>query len=169
MKSPAGPLRFRPEFDAFLFAPVGADDNGMPLSVVSVLARLDLDPWQEAAGLATLSPESATQKLVSILGTVPNPPVKSTDILSIAMRLVEMLPRPTALLRSPRHAFSIPPGAPIPRAHANALILAAYVLFMIATQFLMTHPWSTHSDSPQAPPSGSPLCQATCRVQFYPW
>jgi hypothetical protein len=38
------------EFDNFLYASIGADRNGMPLSVLSALARLDLDPWEEASG-----------------------------------------------------------------------------------------------------------------------
>ena len=40
------------EFDDFLFAPIGDDRNDMPLSVLSALARLDVDPWEEAAELA---------------------------------------------------------------------------------------------------------------------
>ena len=36
------------EFDNFLFAPLGDDQNGPPLSVVSALAQLEVDPWQEA-------------------------------------------------------------------------------------------------------------------------
>jgi hypothetical protein len=32
-----------PEFDDFLFAPIGEDKNGMLLRVVSALARLDVD------------------------------------------------------------------------------------------------------------------------------
>jgi len=35
----------RSEFDDFLFAPIGDEKNGMLLSVISALARLDLDPW----------------------------------------------------------------------------------------------------------------------------
>jgi hypothetical protein len=155
VKSPAGALRFRSEFDAFLFAPVGADESGMPLSVVSVLARLDLDPWQEAAQLAALSQESAAQKMVSILDTVPNPPLLSSDILAVATRLVAMLPRQTPLPGSPRRAFSMPPGTTLPRAHANALILISYLLFMITSQFLMGPHLSPHAASQLPPPSGS--------------
>jgi hypothetical protein len=155
MNSPAGTLRFRPEFDAFLFSPVGGDESGMPLSVVSMLARLDLDPWQEAAQLAALSPESAAQKMVSILATGPNPPVKSSDILSVATRLVAMLPHPNPLLRAPLRAPSIPPGTNVPRTNANALILVTYVLFMITTQLLMAHHMSPQAASAPPPPSGS--------------
>jgi hypothetical protein len=46
------------EFDDFLFAPIGEDRNDTPLSVLSVLARLDIDPWQEADKLARLPGEA---------------------------------------------------------------------------------------------------------------
>jgi hypothetical protein len=36
-----------PELDPFLFAAVGEEVNGIPLSVVSALARLGLDPREE--------------------------------------------------------------------------------------------------------------------------
>ena len=42
------------EFDDFLFASIGEERNGMLLSVVSALARLNVDPWQGAANLAQL-------------------------------------------------------------------------------------------------------------------
>ena len=60
-----------PEFNDFLFAPIGAERNGGYLSVVSALARLDLDPWAEAAKLAKLPVEVATQKLSILLQEVP--------------------------------------------------------------------------------------------------
>jgi hypothetical protein len=43
-----------PEFDAFLYAPVDEEGNGVLLSVLSALARLDVDPWREAAELARM-------------------------------------------------------------------------------------------------------------------
>ena len=42
------------QFNDFLFASVGKEKTGMMLSVVSALARLDLDAWQETANLARL-------------------------------------------------------------------------------------------------------------------
>ena len=41
-----------PKFDPFLFASVGEEIGGVPLSVLSVLTRLDLDPREEAAPLS---------------------------------------------------------------------------------------------------------------------
>jgi hypothetical protein len=42
---------------------VGAEANGMTLSVVSVFARLGNDPWQEASRLALLPMLEATESL----------------------------------------------------------------------------------------------------------
>ena len=36
------------QFNDFLFAPMGNEKNGMLLTVLSALARLDVDPWREA-------------------------------------------------------------------------------------------------------------------------
>ena len=44
MKNSATVLSAKSEFDAFLFAHIGEEKNGMLLSVLSALARLDLDP-----------------------------------------------------------------------------------------------------------------------------
>ena len=45
------------EFNDFLHAPIGAERNGMVHNMISAFARLDLDPWREAAHLSELSKE----------------------------------------------------------------------------------------------------------------
>lgn len=54
-------------YDAFLFAEIGEEPNGMRLSVVSALARLDLDPWGEASVLAAMPTAAAQQRLSALL------------------------------------------------------------------------------------------------------
>lgn len=81
-----------PEFDDFLFASIGEGGNGMLLSVVSALARLDLDPWQEAAELARLSAAAATRRLASLIAALPDWPSAHPDFATIAARLVALLP-----------------------------------------------------------------------------
>lgn len=44
------------QFDSFLFAPVCDDPNGLQISVLSALARINRDPWKEAARLAAMQP-----------------------------------------------------------------------------------------------------------------
>jgi hypothetical protein len=81
-----------PELDPFLFAPVGEELNGIPLSVLSVLAQLGLDPRQEAARLSRLTSKAATNQLARMFARLPDRPWTSRDIRRIASRLVELLP-----------------------------------------------------------------------------
>jgi hypothetical protein len=57
------------EFDDFLFAPIGDDRNGMLLSVLSVLARLDFDPWQRLPGWPDCHGAPGIKRLGSLLAT----------------------------------------------------------------------------------------------------
>jgi hypothetical protein len=83
---------FRPEFNDFLYAAIGADRNGMPLSVLSALSRLDVDPWEEAAELADLPDDAATRRLALLIERLPGRWAK-TDLRAIADRLIALLPR----------------------------------------------------------------------------
>jgi hypothetical protein len=74
------------EFDDFPFAPIGEDRNGMLLSVLSALARLDVDPWQEAAESARLPGETGTQRLASLIAALPDRPAPRLDPGTIAAR-----------------------------------------------------------------------------------
>ena len=71
MKNSATIMSARSEFDAFLFAHIGEEKNGMLLSVLSALARLDLDPWREAAELARTPRQIARQRLTSLIAALP--------------------------------------------------------------------------------------------------
>ena len=57
-------------FNAFLFATVCEGRDEMPVSVISALARLDLDPWTEAAELASMPAVGAAERLSSLLSGV---------------------------------------------------------------------------------------------------
>jgi hypothetical protein len=81
------------EFNAFLFASVGHDGNDQQLSVLSALARADVDPWQEAAELARMPGETATERLVSLIATVPGGLSTHPDPGTVAARLIALLPR----------------------------------------------------------------------------
>jgi len=84
--------RLGPEFDDFLFAPIGEDRNGMLLSVLSALARLDVDPWQEAAKLARLPVEAAARRLAGLLAGLPDGATTHPDPGPTATRLIALLP-----------------------------------------------------------------------------
>lgn len=61
----------QPEFDDFLFATVGEEINGMPLSTISMLTRLGFDPWREAGRLASLAKREAVDQLTLIIARLP--------------------------------------------------------------------------------------------------
>lgn len=85
---------FRSEFNDFLYASIGADRNDMPLSVLSALSRLNLDPWQEAAELRDLPKDAATKRLAGLIAQLPRGPAKE-GLTAISDRLIELLPHGT--------------------------------------------------------------------------
>jgi hypothetical protein len=80
-------------YNAFLFASVGDDGGGAPLSTASVLARLDIDPWEEAAQLTRLPKDHAVRRLAALLARLPGRPAGLAESETIAVRLVALLPR----------------------------------------------------------------------------
>ena len=64
----------------------------MLLSVLSALARLGLDPWQEAAELARLPRRTATERLASLIAALPDGPPAHRDSATIAARVIALLP-----------------------------------------------------------------------------
>ena len=58
------------QYDDFLFASICEEANGMRLSVLSALARMNVDPWDEATRLAAMPKAVAERTLVSILDLV---------------------------------------------------------------------------------------------------
>ena len=74
------------EFDDFLFATIGEDRNGTPLSVLSALARRDVDPWLEAAELARLPGKTSTRRLASLIAALPDGSSARLDTGTIAAR-----------------------------------------------------------------------------------
>ena len=81
-------------YDDFLFAPVWEDANGMRVSVLSALARMNVDPWEEATRLAAMPKAIAEKTLLSILDLVSGGIWKSTEAAAISARLVRLLPQP---------------------------------------------------------------------------
>ena len=84
-------LRPESQYDAFLFASV-CEINEMTLSVLSVLARQDVDPWQEADRLAQLSRDQAINSLASKIWKSNSERWSPSEASILAARLVELLP-----------------------------------------------------------------------------
>src|SRR5258707_6639128 len=85
-----------PEFDLFLFASVGEEAEGVPLSVLSALSRLDLDPRDEAARLAHLTKEAAADQLARMIARLSDRRWSVSEARRIAGGLIERLPMAAA-------------------------------------------------------------------------
>ena len=105
MTSSASVSGLTPEFDDFLFARINADSEETPLSMLSVLARLGLDPWEEAAKLAQLPRASAVERLVTLIAAIPS---AYPDAGTVSNRLICLLPSPPRppVARRPKLVFS---------------------------------------------------------------
>jgi hypothetical protein len=89
------------EYNEFLFASVGEEKNGIPLTVLSALTRLGFDPWGEAARLSDLPKEAAARALAAAIAALPEGDWAVSDARAIAARLVSRLPGSTALAAQP--------------------------------------------------------------------
>jgi hypothetical protein len=82
------------ELNGFLFASMGKEESGAPLSVLSALTRLGLDPWGEGARLAGLPKDAAARALVPLIARFPEDRRSASEIGEIAARLADLLPAP---------------------------------------------------------------------------
>jgi hypothetical protein len=127
MKLPAAPSALGSDFDEFLYAPVGESNDAMPLSVLSALARQNVDPWEEAAELAQLPKQSAIVRLTSLIssatiGSSPRPVPEAT-----AARLLALLPR--------SGGFDISPGDTL--SNESPRNMAPVVMYIIVGALIM--------------------------------
>ena len=149
--------RLDSEFNAFLFSPIGDDRNGMPLSVVSLLARRDLDPWQEAGSLAAMPVNVAIRRLESLIRALPDQPLTLPDSRTIATRLIALLPHPTdsgirplAKQANTSDAAALAPGR---RTVVVAMVIVIYMILLIGIQLatLRNKPPMQHVAADAAP------------------
>ena len=154
------------EFDGFLFAPISEDYNGMTVSVLSALARLDVDPWQEAASLARLPADTASRKLAALIAKLPAGSLAQPDTGTLASRLIALLPHQTSSIATSRGTLS---GASTPAKSWPVIYVVSYMIFMAVVMHVqsgianrqpsapvyMAHTQASSTVSPQAPLANS--------------
>ena len=92
------------EMDGFLLSDVGIQPNGMPLTVLSMLARMGVDPWDEAECLSGLPNDLAVSWMAAAISRAPPYSWEQSDVAVLASRLIDRLPthshnpQPTAVL-----------------------------------------------------------------------
>jgi hypothetical protein len=81
------------DYDAFLFAEVGEDRTGAAVTVLSALARLDLEPWTEARELARMGRDDAQVRLMTLFEATTDIPALALAGEGRAAKLVSLLPK----------------------------------------------------------------------------
>ena len=142
------------EFDRFLYASVGDDNNGMPLTVLSALARMDVDPWEEASKLTQLPQASAVTQLASLLGALRNAPAAGLDSARIAAPLIALLPCPRDRATPLLKAFAQAAPTKHPAVVSTLLTVFTYLIFMLLSQWLLGSLQAPRQI--QAPPTSAP-------------
>jgi hypothetical protein len=140
-------------YEDFLFAPVCEDANGMRLSVISALARTNVDPWEEATRLAAMPKAIAEKTLLSILDLVSGRSWKSPEAAAIAARLVRLLPQSgeAATMAATGTANTAPGIAKVLNLQKNYWWLWVMTLVMaLVMSFMMPHHQAATSSAPAA-------------------
>jgi hypothetical protein len=126
------------EFNDFLYATVGEDKNGMALTVLSALARQNVDPWEEAAGLSRLPGETAVGNFVAMLDGLPGF-ASLSDRTRVAQRLIPLLPHPPT--SGDTQVDSRSPHA------TNFFVILTYLAIMLLGQWVMSGFFETAHDA----------------------
>jgi hypothetical protein len=95
------------QFDDFLFARIDEGSDATPLSVLSMLARLDVDPWEEAAKLARLPRAAAAKRLVDFIAATPGAPSAYLNAKAVCDRLLNLLPPPVSAGILPHRNYGV--------------------------------------------------------------
>jgi len=129
------------DFDGFLYAPIGEDsgNGGVPLSVLSALARQDVDPWEEAARLACLPREAAIQRLTALIAALPDGRSMRLDPGAVAARLIALLPHAAgSVIRSGTARPNVWAAT-----HASSfrymIVYWVFILFILGAQWLVAN------------------------------
>jgi hypothetical protein len=120
-------------YEEFLYAQLGEEANGMQLSVLSALARQNVDPWEIAQRLTSLPRAAAILYLTPLLARTPARLGAPEDT---AARLIAMLPSQPAPAAN-AGIFNIGQNSAQPDAAINKMwLIAAFALYMLFSQLL---------------------------------
>ncbi len=149
MPAASAPSRLSDQFNAFLRGALWLDRDETPLSVLSALARLDVDPWEEAAQLAALPEHSASAKLAAMLANLAGGPADRRDLDAHCARAVRLLSSIAGSAQARAEPSSVPAGRP------GGFLFLAVVSWILALTFMAA----------QGPAGRAPTASATHAAQ----
>ena len=131
----------------------------MPLSVLSALARQDVDPWEEAAKLMQLPEEEAISELASLLGALPRSTLPSADRVATATHLLALLPRRRGQVRSTVKTFAKADPDEHAAVDSNLLFALSILLLVLGIAWLIGNFQELEQVEGRSTPSPSALSQ----------
>jgi hypothetical protein len=134
--------------NAFLFAEVGEELNGSPLTILSVLARLGKDPWAEAGKWVNMPRAAILERLTQSISQMPLSPQALTDARATAARLILLLPSHTP---APRPSEGVTVGKSV----VPKWVLIAICVTAVGLGFAFNMIPSSNQTGPIAPLNGS--------------
>jgi hypothetical protein len=138
-------------FDRFLLASIGQESRSMPITVLSLFSRLDLDPTVEARILAMLPKSNAVDRLTTHILSLPG---NGTDHGEASARANGLL----ALLPDPQLCPSTRPRQPVTFSMLATAWLCSLVLVMTITLITQWIGQSLRHDLPTV--NSAPLLSA---------
>jgi len=141
------------EFDRFLFAAIADDRHGHRLSVLSLLARSDVDPWEAAANLMSAPREMATARLAALIAALPAEATTKLPADAIAADLIGLLPRTNKLA---------PPSLPEPLGdisseNARAMLGFIGLALLVVIALIVSAPQSREPEQRVGPLASSEM------------
>ncbi len=140
------------QFDDFLFARIDEGTDAAPLSVLSMLARLDVDPWEEAAKLARLPRAAAAKRLAELIAATPSVSLACLNPKTLSDRLLDLLP-------STLVAGGLPRQDSVVLALKRSPIVAwpIVIAVILAISLLVVSRYTMHAEEPHVTSSGAML------------
>jgi len=127
-----------PEYDAFLYAVICNEKNGMHLTMASAIARSGADPWREAARISKLQKEAAFGVLAQLISSHECAEQKSANDQMTLDRLFSLLPKSRPVL-----AINIADSSRIKDVlvrNAGAVVVAALCIFVVLAYLMSVMP-----------------------------
>ncbi|OSP53783.1 hypothetical protein [Pseudoruegeria sp. SK021] len=121
-----------PQYDPFLCAPIGEDHRGSSVTVLSMLSRLGVDPWNEASALSRLPRGAATQRLKALMARFTDVSIPVSDRDRIVEKILTFLPRPETSSRWSSDGTSAKLARPSQGSRLYWIVAAALVLGLVA-------------------------------------
>ena len=118
------------KYDQFLQMPVGDDSKGTSVTVLSMLARLGVDPWQ-ASDLAALPKKSAWERLDGLVARFTDVPSVIAERADAVSRMIASLPGGELADRTRQANASRGTGTILPDILGNRLYLMVAIAFLV--------------------------------------